>query len=143
MDREPVLLPADMQVRELADRIAGGQARFSTHQAFLIADAQNKLVGIITRGDVLRTLETDPNKTILEAGNDNLIVTYPDESLQDAVAKMVRNDIGRLPVISREGDSKAVGYLGRRAVFQARLRRLDDEHKIEPGWLAGRGALSK
>jgi CBS domain-containing protein len=137
MDRQPVILPFDMLVRELADGIARGEARFSGRQAFLVVDGQGRLLGIVTRGDVLRTLEENPEKTVLEAGNDELVVTYPDESLHDAVAKMVRNDIGRLPVVSREDPSHPVGYLGRRSVFQARLRRLDDEHKVQPGWLAG------
>ncbi len=138
MDALPVILSADMRARELADGIARGDARFSGHQAFLVADGQNRLLGIITRGDVLRALEESPELTVLEAGNDQLIVTYPDESLHDAVAKMVRNNIGRLPVVSRADPSQPVGYLGRRAVFQARLRRLDDEHKVQPGWLPGR-----
>ena len=138
MDTLPVILSADMRARELADGIARGDARFSGHQAFLVADDQNHLLGIITRGDVLRALEESPELTVLEAGNDQLIVTYPDESLHDAVAKMVRNNIGRLPVVSRADPSQPVGYLGRRAVFQARLRRLDDEHKVQPGWLPGR-----
>lgn len=143
MDKQPLILSAEMPVRELADGIARGEARFSVHQAFLVADAQNRLVGIVTRGDVLRALEVDTAKTVLEAGNDELVVTYPDESLHDAVTKMVRNEIGRLPVVSREDPTRPVGYLGRRAVFQARLRRLDDEHKVEPGWLAGRGLIRK
>lgn len=138
MDTLPVILSADMRARELADGIARGDARFSGHQAFLVADGQNHLLGIITRGDVLRALEESPELTVLEAGNDQLIVTYPDESLHDAVSKMVRNNIGRLPVVSRADPSQPVGYLGRRAVFQARLRRLDDEHKVQPGWLPGR-----
>jgi hypothetical protein len=32
-----------------------------------------------------------------QAGNRNLIVTYPDEILYEAIDKMMRNDIGRLP----------------------------------------------
>lgn len=138
MDHQPVILPAGMLVRELADGIARGEPRFSGRQAFLVADGESRLLGIITRGDVLRALEVDPDKRLLEAGTDDLIVTYPDESLHDAVAKMVLNDVGRLPVVSRENPSAPLGYLGRRAVFQARLRRLNDEHKVQPGWLAGR-----
>lgn len=53
-------------------------------------------------------VETNPEQNILEAGNDDLIVTYPDESLHDAVAKMVRNNIGRLPVISRGDITKPI-----------------------------------
>lgn len=136
MDKQPVTLPFDMPARELADGIARGEGRFSGRQAFLIVDGQNHLLGIVTRGDVLRLLEENPEKTILEAGNHELVVTYPDELLHDAVAKMVRNHVGRLPVVSREDSTHWVGYLGRRSVFKARLRRLDEEHKVEPGWLA-------
>lgn len=143
MDRQPVILQAGMLVRELADGIARGEARFSGRQAFLVADGASRLLGIITRGDVLRALEVDPEKTLLEAGTDDLIVTYPDESLHDAVAKMVLNDVGRLPVVSRENPSALLGYLGRRAVFQARLRRLNDEHNVQPGWLAGGRSLRR
>jgi len=143
MDRQPVILSFAMPVRQLADGIAAGDAGFSSHQAFLIADTQGQLVGIITRGDVLRALETNPETSVLEAGNDELVVTYPDESLHDAVAKMVRNDIGRLPVVNRADPGQLLGYLGRRAVFQARLRRLDDEHQRQPGWLAGGRSIPK
>lgn len=50
---------------------------------------------------------------------------------------MVRNDIGRLPVVSRENPHQYLGYLGRAAVMTARLRRLEEEHDREPGWLQG------
>jgi CBS domain-containing protein len=66
-----------------------------------------------------------------------LIVGYRDEVLHDAVTKMVRNDVGRLPVVEREDPHKLVGYLGRAAVMTARLRRLEEEHDREPGWLQG------
>ena len=38
--------------------------------------------------------------TVLEAGTRNVIVTYPDESLHDTSAKMLRNNVGRLPVVA-------------------------------------------
>ncbi|PWT92597.1 MAG: hypothetical protein C5B55_06055 [Blastocatellia bacterium] len=96
-------------------------------------------MGIITRGDLVRALETQNNDglTVLEAGCGNLIVTYPDEVLHDAVTKMVRNDIGRLPVVTRNMPHQLVGYLGRAAVMSARLRRVEEEHEREPGWLQG------
>jgi len=94
---------------------------------------------IITRGDVVRALEElpDPNLTVLQAGSANLIVTYPDEILYEAIDKMVRNDIGRLPVVSRENPRQILGYLGRAAVMTARLHRMKEEHEREPGWLQG------
>jgi CBS domain-containing protein len=138
MMRNVPTIPSKMTVIELADLIASGDPLLTRHQALPIVNAADELVGIITRGDVLRALENNPGgvTTVLEAGNDTLVVTYPDESLHDAVMKMLRNDIGRLLVVSRENHRELIGYLGRAGVMKARLRRLDEEHVREPGWLA-------
>jgi len=48
---------------------------------------------------------------------------------------MVRNDIGRLPVVRRANPKHIEGYLGRASVMTARLRRLEEEHDREVGWL--------
>jgi CBS domain-containing protein len=49
---------------------------------------------------------------------------------------MLRNEIGRLPVVERDDPRKLVGYLGRNGVMAARLRRLHEEHVREPGWMS-------
>ena len=72
--------------------------------------------------------------TVEAAGSTKLVVTYPDELLSEAVAKMLHQDVGRLPVVERSDERKAVGYLGRAAILDARSRRLHDEHFREPGW---------
>jgi chloride channel protein, CIC family len=135
MDHEVPGLPTDLPVGELAERIARNDPGVSRHQGMLILDKDGKLAGIITRGDVLRAVSEDPAMTVLEAGTRDPIVTYPDETLHEASAKMLRNNIGRLPVVDRKDHSHAVGYLGRPGVMAARLRRLDDEHVREPGWI--------
>ncbi len=58
----------------------------------------------------------------------------PDELVSEAAAKMLRQDVGRLPVVDRRDERKAVGYLGRAAILAARARRLHDEHVREEGW---------
>ena len=72
--------------------------------------------------------------TVEAAGSTKLVVTYPDELLSEAVAKMLHQDVGRLPVVERSDERKAVGYLGRAAILDARGRRFDDEHFREQGW---------
>jgi CIC family chloride channel protein len=137
MDRDVPELPADMKVSELSDRIARRDPEVNRHQGMFILDADRKLAGVITRGDVMRALDADPSgaMTVLEAGTRDVVVTYPDESLHDASAKMLRNDVGRLPVVDRKDPRKVVGYLGRPGIMTARLRRLDEEHVREPGWI--------
>jgi CBS domain-containing protein len=46
---------------------------------------------------------------------------------------MLRNDIGRLPVVSRNDARRLVGYLGRANLMTARLQQLDEEHLRERG----------
>lgn len=72
-----------------------------------------------------------------EAGKTHLVVTYPDELVSEAAAKLLRFDIGRLPVVDRADERKVVGYLGRSAILAARLLRFNDEHVREPGWITG------
>jgi CBS domain-containing protein len=138
MDTEPLTIPDTMRVDELAERIAKGDPAVSRHQGIFIVDERALLKAIITRSDMLRALDKDQtgNMTVLQAGNSDVIVTYPDESLHEAAAKLLRQNIGRLPVVERENHQRVVGYLGRREIMAARMRRLDAEHVLEPGWLA-------
>jgi CBS domain-containing protein len=99
----------------------------------------------MTRGDVLRSLADDPQGscTVLEAGNRRVVVTYPDEVLHEASAKMLRHNVGRLPVVERNDPRKVVGYIGRPGIMAARLRRLDEEGVREAGWAGNFFAASR
>ncbi len=140
MSENVATIPAEMKVSELADRIAKGDSALTGHQAIPIVDKDKHLAGIITRGDVLRAVETNHanEQTVLEAGSRNLLVAYPDESVYTAVERMLRNNVGRLPVVKRENPRELVGYLGRSSVLEARLRRLKEEYEREPGWMMRR-----
>ncbi|HSP07803.1 MAG TPA: CBS domain-containing protein, partial [Acidobacteriota bacterium] len=78
----------------------------------------------------------NPAMTVLDAGSDEPVVAYPDELLIEAVSRMLKNDIGRLPVVAREKPHILVGYLGRAAVMSATLRRYEEDHVREGGWLS-------
>lgn len=140
MDTQVPVVSGDMWLVDLADRIAKRDPELTRHQALVIIGADGKLGGVITRGDVFRALDKDSkgSMTVLEAGTHNVVVTYPDEALHDASAKMLRNNIGRLPVVDRKDPGLVVGYLGRQGIMAARLQRLDDEHVREPGWIKSR-----
>ncbi len=136
MDSDPQSIPATMAVRDLMNRIAHHDPRVTKHQGLPIVDEEGRLAGIITRGDLLRAMELDPvdDATVLESGTRNLLVTYADESLFDAAARMLRAGVGRLPVVDRKDPLKLVGYLGRAGILAARVRRLEEEYLREHGW---------
>jgi CBS domain-containing protein len=142
MDKNAPTIAASMTVGELAARIAKRDPEISRHQALLVVDDKGLLKGIITRGDVFRALDREPDgsATVLESCSADLVLTYPDETLSDATDKMLRHDIGRLPVVDRLKPTTIVGYLGRPNIMAARLRRMEEEHVREPGWMAGTSA---
>src|ERR1051325_10063816 len=136
MDDKALTIPATMKVSELADLIARHDPKLGRRQSTPLVDALGRLAGIITRGDVVRAIEDGRgDKTVLAAGSRNLIITYPDELLHDAVERMLRHNIGRLPVVSREDPHKLVGYLGRSSVMAARRLKHQEEHVRERGLL--------
>jgi CBS domain-containing protein len=124
-----------MTVGELSGRIAKKDPAVSRRRGTLIVDADQRLAGIVTRGDLIRALENSPsgNVSVLEAGKTSLVVAFPDESLHDAIGKMLRHDIGRLPVVKREEPDRPVGYLGRGDVLSARLRLHEEEESRSHG----------
>jgi chloride channel protein, CIC family len=138
MDREPQTIPSSTRIAELAERIAKHDPTVTRHQGLILVGADGSLEGIVTRSDILRSLEQDPagTMTVLEAGRGDVVVTYPDEILHEASAKMLRHKIGRLPVVDRGNPRKIVGYIGRQGIMEARVRRLEEEHVRDTGWMA-------
>jgi CIC family chloride channel protein len=138
MDEDAMTVPAHETVAELSARIAKGEPGLLRHPAFPLLDRHQNLVGIVTRGDLVRAFEKDRSgrMTVLEAGARDPAVAYPDESVDEALNRMLRRGCGRLPVVSREEPRRVVGYLGRAAVLNARLQRAEEEHLREPGWLS-------
>jgi CIC family chloride channel protein len=123
-------IPAEAKVRELARNWTESSRIFIRHQAAPLIDDNGMLVGIITLGDLLRAaeLEDAATRTAREAGTQDVIVTYPDEVLRDAVVKMLQNDIGRLPVVSRDDPRVLVGYIDRSHLMLGRMRWYEEEN---------------
>lgn len=122
MEADPPLIPETTPLPRFAARIASGDPLVCSHQGTLLANENAELTGIVTRGDIVRAFDRsqDETLTVLGAGSSNLRVAYADETLHDAVARMLRHDIGRLPVVERANEKRVVGYLGRSSILAAR-----------------------
>ncbi len=144
MDKNVPTIPAALTVGELSSRIAQNDSALARRQGTPIVDAEGKLVGIITRSDLIQALAQDPRgeQSVLDAGSRDLVVTYPDETLHEAIKKMLQQDIGRLPVVAREDPHKLLGYIGRAGVLAARSRAVQDE-AVRERLLNPRGALPR
>ena len=131
-------IAADTSVASLAARISRSENGLTLSQGLPIADKEGLLAGVITQGDMLRALETDPEgrETVLEAGTAVPIVAYSDEFVHDALHRMVSHNVGRLPVVSREDPRRMIGYFDRSNLLNAWARQIEEEGVQEHGWFA-------
>jgi predicted transcriptional regulator len=131
-----------MRLSELSDLISNGDSDLSRRQGTLIMDGHHRLVGIITRGDIVRALRQKQKEemTVAEAGSTDLVVAFPDEPLYAALTKMLDRDVGRLPVVERHNPSRVVGYLGRAAILSARMKIHEEETIRQRGSPSGKTA---
>ena len=145
MGTDVPIVSAETTVRELSDRISKNDPVISKRQGTLIVDAGQNLAGIVTRGDLVQALanQSSGDISVLEIGKTDLVVAYPDETLHDAIAKMLKHDIGRLPVVSRDEPNRAIGYIGRADVLNARMRLHEEEEARSQGPVAGKLAAAK
>jgi len=127
-------LPEDMPARQLLDRIARHDVEISQHQAYLLSDSSGKLTGIVTRGDLVREAQQlTGDESVLQLGSAGLVVTFSDELLHVALEKMLRHEIGRLPVVRRDDPASLVGYLSRASILSARWKFIQEESHRERG----------
>lgn len=119
--REVVTIRAQAQVREIREWLAAG-AGGASHQGFPVLDESGELVGVVTRRDF-----GDPHDatTVRELIKRSVVAIYPDSTLRQAADHMVRERVGRLPVISREQPHRLLGILSRSDLLEAHQGRLD------------------
>jgi chloride channel protein, CIC family len=106
------------------------------HKSYPVIDADRRVIGMVSRADVLEWVREPPQGTLGDAiGGVSLIVAYPDEPVGDVADRMVAAEAGRVPVITRDGDELA-GLLARKDLLRVRQRvALEEEHREGP-WLS-------
>jgi H+/Cl- antiporter ClcA/CBS domain-containing protein len=128
--RAPVIVVrADDSLEEVRAWIATHEEG-SAHQGFPVVDDSDRLVGVVTRRDLLDDGVT--GKSVRSAVKRVAIVVYDDSSLRDAADQMARENVGRLPVVARSQPDQVIGIITRSDIIAAHARRLDGELLREP-----------
>jgi CBS domain-containing protein len=128
--RDVVVFSGDDTLVEARKWLVSGEVGAS-HTGFPVVDREGTLLGLVTRRDLLADPEpldrplsklvTRPPATIFE-----------DSSVRQAADIMVGQNVGRLPVVTRNQPAKVVGMVTRRDLLGAHKRRLDDATRASP-----------
>ncbi|MDF2694194.1 MAG: Chloride channel protein [Labilithrix sp.] len=124
--RDVVTLRASQLANEVREWVLAGSPG-SDHQGFPVLDAQDNVAGVVTRRDLFS--QTMANATTLaELLRRAPLVISPEASLREAADVMVRERVGRLPVVA---DGRTIGIVTRSDLLEAHQHRLTREHHVE------------
>jgi CBS domain-containing protein len=143
MTKDVVTVPASLPVRELLRQyVLGGGKR--PHQAYPVVDEAGRLLGVVTRTNLLEDwIAAAPADTDGEGtpGLDPIITydlihrapitAYPWESCRAAAERMAENGVGRLPVVSPEDSGKVIGIVTRSDLLKPRAKTVEEEVRRE------------
>ena len=102
------------------------------HHGFPIVDESDQLHGIVTITDVRRARRDQLDSSVCEIATHNLVIAFPDESLNDGLRKLGLRDVGRIPVVAREDHTRLLGLITRKNIISAYNRALMRQHtKLE------------
>ncbi len=111
------------QVRAWINSMGDG----TRHQGYPVLDGDGRLVGVVTRRDLL-----DPGapgeRPIASTIKRPPAIVFEDSSLREAADHMVREGIGRLPAVSRADPVTVTGIITRSDLLSAHARRLEEAH---------------
>jgi CIC family chloride channel protein len=131
--RSVVALPADATADQVDASMRSGPTGRNQQRLFPVVQADRTVVGVITRGDLRRWIEssrsagTAPLREIIER---RPVMTFEDEPLRVVVAKMAGKGVTRLPVVER-GTRRFVGMIALADLLTARVRLLEAEERRE------------
>lgn len=116
MERDPQTLRAAMPLEEASEQLLTGH-----HHGLAVLNADGELFGVLALEDLERSRLNpgDESPTVGSVCTRRPVLAYADEPLAQAVRRMSRADVGRLPVVDRQQPSHLVGMLRRSDVVRA------------------------
>ncbi len=116
-----------------ATSIGEARARFAAggHGAYPIVDENDRLAGIVSRGDILGT-DSDDDEPLISVASADVVTVGPDDRAQTALRLMLDESVEHVPVVA---DGALVGICTRTDLLKVRRRQLDHEQR-DPGLVA-------
>lgn len=130
--RPVVTLQGTRTLAEVRAWLASGVAE-ARHQGFPVVDEAQRVIGVVTRRDLLQTGDAASNdaRTVRSLVRRAPIMVSEDASLREAADRMVVERVGRLVVVSPTAPERASGIITRSDLIEAHAHRLEEAHHEE------------
>lgn len=129
MQRRPECIDADATLASITARLGLDEGAPHHCEALLVVADDGALLGVLTRSDVLRAPSpgADISVTARTLCTSQPLVAHPDETVREAVHRMLYHDIGRLPVVERHDPTRLIGCIDRADVISAHRHGMQED----------------
>jgi CIC family chloride channel protein len=125
-------LPSAATVADIRPVAAASTRERRRQHLFPVVDADQRLVGVVTRDRLERWLETAGTASVIqEIVARDPVVAYPDEPLRAVVQRMAETGLTRFPVVERGSDRCLVGMVSLADLLKGRRNTLEAEQRRE------------
>ncbi len=138
MDRDCATIDSGERLEQLRD------AALDSHQPlYPVLDEQERLVGVLTRGQLLRERRATGSTALIdEAAIRDPLTVHADDTLREVAQRFAESSLACAPVVERSRPDHLVGLVTVENLLHARLRDAREEQHRERllharGWLAG------
>lgn len=126
--RNVVVLEATQSLSDVRKWMdAGGES--AQHQGFPVLDSNRRVMGVITRRNLLDT-QLSGDESICDLVRRPPLVVSETHSAREAADHMVTADVGRLIVVADDESSRMVGIVTRGDLLSVHTQRLRETHHV-------------
>ena len=122
------IMTTTVETFDVGSTLGEARTRFAAgrHGAYPIVDG-DRLVGIVTRGDVLRDDDSDDDQPLVDHAATQVVTVTATDTAQTALRSMVDEHVEHVPVIDSE--RRLVGICTRTDLLKVRRRQLELERR--------------
>ncbi|HET8761838.1 MAG TPA: CBS domain-containing protein, partial [Gemmatimonadales bacterium] len=124
-------IEADRTVESARSWLASGEPG-TTHQGYPVVQRDGTLLGVVMKREI-EAASGDGTRTVGSLVKRPPAIIYDTQTARNAADHMVREGVGRLPVVRRSEPTKVVAIITRSDLLEAHERRLDAATKARRG----------
>ncbi|HMC32027.1 MAG TPA: chloride channel protein [Candidatus Angelobacter sp.] len=135
MQTNITVFPAETTLAEL-EHVLDRNDNPRGQRVYPVIDANQRLLGIVTRHDLLNALQglrrgDARNAPLADMLSGPAMVTYPEEPLRIVVNRMAATGLTRFPVVKADGGQELLGLISLQDLLKARELSMLEEHHRE------------